>query len=351
MKIADRGFYDSVRASRKIAVIVFGGLGDVVHAVPALRSIRLSFPDARIEAVAPAGWAPLLGAVDGLDRVVPNRHRKRGLAWDNLAEYWRLFRARYDLCINLWGSNHASMVALATLAPVRLGRKPLETWKRGWRLCHTHIADYPHLAEPMHAQWTGMLEQLGFKVDRRFALRVDPARFGASGIDPAWRGRYIHLSPSASEPAKELALPAMIEVAQALGRRLPEYPLVITTTAAPRHQQRLQALLAALERPPLAVLSGTLDVAALFAVIQEAALHVSADSGPVHMAVAAGTPSVSWFQRNPYLNEYLPSGPLHHAFVTEEPRAAGITSIGAEAIVEQCAGLLRRQQAAAAPAP
>jgi ADP-heptose:LPS heptosyltransferase len=185
-----------------------------------------------------------------------------------------------------------------------------------------------------------MLQGLGFAVEPGFALRLDPACLASTGIDPAWRGRYIHFSPSASEPAKELALAQTIELAVELCRRLPQHPLVISTTAAPRHRQRLDALLAALPTPPLAVFAGTLDTAALFCLIQNAALHVSSDSGPVHMAVAANTPSVSWFQQNPYIREYLPQGPPHFAFVTAEPRAAGITGIAPADIVERCIAAL-----------
>ena len=347
LKYADSSFYERVRDSRKILVIAFGGLGDIVHSVPALRSVRASFPQARLDVLAPDIGADFLAGVEGIDHIIPHLPRQAGWTWANLRQFWQLFRARYELCINLWGSNHASVIALSTFARVRLGRMPLETWKRGWRLCNTHIADYPHLAEPMHAQWTGMLQALGFHTVPAFAVRyADPlCAASATGRLPA-RG-YIHVSPSASEPAKELALPRMIEVLQGLQQRLPEYPLVISSPPVARHRERLHAMLAALQHPPLAVFDGTVDCAGLFCLVQNAALHVSSDSGPVHMAVAADTPSVSWFQENPSIREYLPPTERgHYAFVTGEPRAAGITGLAAADIVEQCALALRRGEAA-----
>ena len=340
MKIADGRFFDSVRSSRKILIIASGGLGDIVHSVPLLRSIRLSFPRAQIDVLATSGGVAFLGMVDGIDRLIPHFGRHIGWTWSDLRQFWTLFRARYDLCVNFWGSNHASVISLSTLARVRLGRIPSEPWKRAWRFCHTHVSDRPHQLEPLHLQWTSILETLGFRVDRSFSLRQDPPRFAETGIDPALRGRYIHLSPSASHPSKDVTLPVLIGAVREISRRLPHLPLVITTTTNPRHQQRLQALLATLERPPLAVFAEQFDTAALFAAIQNAALHVSADSGPIHMAVIAGTPSVSWFLQNPYVLEYLPTGERHFAFVVEKLSEEGIDSIAASSIAEKCVELL-----------
>jgi len=348
LRIADAGFFDSVRHSRKILLIVFGGLGDIVHQVPALRSVRLNFPDARIEVLTPAGGADILRGLEGIDRVIPHFGRQAGWNWSNLKQFWELFRARYDLCIDFWGSNHSSLVALTTAAPARLGRRPSGESKIGWRICPTHVAIYPYLLEPMYVQWTSMLEQLGFRVDRQFVLKPDPERFAATGIAPGLRGRYIHLSPNAGDPARELALPLLAQVVDGLARALPDHPLVISNAATPRQQQYLQDLLGAIRTPPLRVFAGSLDIRGLMALIQNAALHLSADSGPVHLAVAAGTPSVSWFLKNPGMLEYLPEGARHFAFVVDEPRGGGISGIAAEDIVARCVEKLRR--AAAIPA-
>jgi heptosyltransferase-1 len=347
LQIADRNFYASVRSSRKILAFALGGLGDVVHCVPALRSLRLGFPDAQIDVLASGGGVAFLQLVDGIDRLIPYSGRKTGWGRGELRQLWSLHREHYDLCLNFWGSNHASGAALATLAPVRLGRRPYETWKKAWRLCHTHIGIYPHLEEPMYLQWTGLLESLGFPVDRHFRLQSDPELLGQAGLDPTRRGRYIHVSPCASESAKELALPQLIEVLNGLGERCPAFPLVLTSTAAPRQRERMAALVAALRVPPLAICEGTLRTDALFSVIQGAALHVSSDTGTVHMAVAADTPSVTWFQKNPFIREYLPQGERHYAFITDERQPQGITTVAPAAIVEQCAAMLART----APAP
>jgi len=334
LKIADSGFFSAVRSSRKILIIVFGGLGDVVHSVPALRSIRLSFPKARIDVLAPASAAPLLRELEGVDRVIPHRGKQAGWSFENLRQYWALFGRRYDLCIDLWGSNHSSGIAWCSGARVRLGRRPLEIWKRAWRWCHTHIAVYPYQKEAMHTQWTAMLAELGFAVDRRFALRLGAARLASVGIDPALQGRYIHLSPSTGDPARDLPVPVLAEMLNGIGRRLPRFPQVLSTTAAPRDCERLTRLLALLERPPLKVFAGELDTAGLYALIQGAALSLSADSAPVHIAVAADTPSVSWFLQNPGIREYLPPAPRHRALIATEPRGDGICTIAARQLIE-----------------
>jgi ADP-heptose:LPS heptosyltransferase len=348
VKIADHQFFESVRGCRRILVIAFGGLGDLVHVIPALRSIRQNFPDARVDVLAPRSGIPFLRLVDGIDGFVPYTVQKTGWRWAHLREFWQLYRGRYDLCINLWASNHMSLVSWVTRAPVRLGRKPYEAHKIGWRLCHTHIADYPHLNEPMYLQWTSMLERLGFKATPEFGLRFDADKLAAAGLDPAQRGRYIHVSPNASESAKELSLPVLTDVLKQLAQRHPDRTIVITSAASPRQAQRVDELVARVDSPQLKVCVGSLKTDELFAVIQGAALHISSDTGPLHMAVAAGTPSVSWFQENPFIREYLPAGDRHFAFVTSQRQPQGITTIAASAIVEKCEQLLARSDSSSA---
>jgi ADP-heptose:LPS heptosyltransferase len=296
VKIADHGFYDSVRASRRILALAFGGLGDVIHSVPALRTIRKNFPAARFDVLTPAVCVDFLRLVDGIDDLIPYYGRKAGWTGADLRLFGRLLRSRYDLCINLWGSNHASLVALASWARVRLGRMPYESYKAGWRRCHTHIGVYPHRRDPMYQQWLNLLDHLGFTPDPRFALHPPPQMLAAAGIDPAQRQRYIHVSPCA-QPEKEPPIASLAAVLDALTDEFPALSVVLSCAPDPRQTQRTAALAEALRCKPLALFPGTLGTGGAYALIEAAALHLSADTGPLHMAFAAGTPSVSSVHR------------------------------------------------------
>ena len=61
---------------------------------------------------------------------------------------------------------------------------------------------------------------------------------------------------------------------------------------------------------PWQVYSGSLNLVQLAAVIKYAVLHLSGDTGPMHIAVMTETPSISWFQPTISL-DWIPQGDSH----------------------------------------
>jgi ADP-heptose:LPS heptosyltransferase len=53
----------------------------------------------------------------------------------------------------------------------------------------------------------------------------------------------------------------------------------------------------------------------LTAVIKHSALHLSGDTGTLHLAVATQTPVVAWFWPNPGIHHWVPSGPQYQVLV------------------------------------
>ena len=109
----------------KILFVKLSSLGDVVHAMPALQDIRRALPQAQVDWVVEAAFAPLVERCEGVSRVIGcdlRRWRKSPLSAQTRSE-WRVFRDAlrrdaYDAVIDLQGLTKSALVArIARLAP------------------------------------------------------------------------------------------------------------------------------------------------------------------------------------------------------------------------------------------
>lgn len=313
------------RNAPRVLVVEIGGLGDVVHALPALWAIRQHYPAAALHVVARAAFALLLTLAPWIDRVWPYAGRKRSLGGHEWRMAWALRRERYAVTINLMGSNRSCIIGRVTGAPERLGRRPRETDRDGWRRLNTEVMEAPYFTEPRYLQKWKCLAQAGIVTDApEFPLQWRPELRRARGIAEADDRRYLHFSPSTSTAQKELPPEQNLALLLALREAFPALRWVLSCAPVERETAAMDRLLAALRGQniePWKVFRGDLDVAELAAVIEGAALHLSGDTGPMHLAWLAKVPSVSWFYAGSDHPEWRPQGARHRAlFVDERPQ-------------------------------
>ena len=110
---------------QRVCLIKPSSLGDVVHALPVLSSLRERWPHAHLAWVVNRGLRGLLDGHPDLDEVIPfDRSQVR---WNigGIASISRflldLRRRRFDLAIDLQGLLRSGLMALATGATVRVG--------------------------------------------------------------------------------------------------------------------------------------------------------------------------------------------------------------------------------------
>jgi len=272
------------------------GLGDLLTAVPALRGLRRTHPDARIELAAPERFgelAILTGAVDaiaptaGLGRLVPPQTPPR-------------------LAVNLHGSGPESIADLLAV-------------QAGSLLTHRHHA-YPDVPGPpwradVHEvdRWCGLLAWAGIACDPE-DLRIERP---AGHTD---RSGVVVIHPGAASPARRWPAERFTAVVAAL--RDGGNEVVITGDGNEVGLARTVADQAGL--PESAVLAGDLGLLELVALIADARLLVCGDTGVGHIATATGTPSVLLFGPTPP-NRWGPRGPGRHTVLwageTGDPHA------------------------------
>lgn len=324
-------------AAKKILVIDFGGLGDHIHSLPALWLLRQNCPSAELHLL---GGAELFGAVTPwIDRALA--YRKGGLR-DDLAVLAALRRERYDATIVVTSSNHAVALGGFSGAPLRIARKADENKRWLWQpWLLQQVLEIPFHTEPMYRQRWQAFKQMGLRGDApEFHATIDAELRRHVGIAAVEDKTYLHVSASATDDRRDLPLTQMIALWDALHARFPERPIAVSGHGTPRGRAKLAAILAGIGFKPWRVYDGTLDVASFISVVQGAALHVGPDSGGLHVARLAGTPSVSWFRPNHHIRNWFPDTPEHLAFVAPESREDGLYGFDLGAFVDAAERLL-----------
>src|SRR5262249_24568819 len=109
----------------RVCLIKPSSLGDIVHALPVLSSLRGRWPKAHIAWVVNRGLRGLLDGHPLLDEVIPFDRGRLGFGPRGLLTFARflrdLRRRRFDLVIDLQGLLRSGIMTAGTGAPVRVG--------------------------------------------------------------------------------------------------------------------------------------------------------------------------------------------------------------------------------------
>jgi heptosyltransferase-1 len=289
---------------RAIAVIKLSALGDVVHATPVVEALAEAFPAARITWVVERREAALLRGHPRLAEVVTidtrawRRTRTPGAALAlgrTLRELRRRLRApRFDVAIDLQGLVKSGAVTAATGAPVRIGFAPGWSRERVNGLFTNRHVTPPPSARHVVDQYLSLLQPLGV-TPARVVFRL-PARetaegrieefFASAGLKR--HGRVVVLNPGAGKPGKRWPVERFAELATRLAREAGARVLALW---GPSEEPAARAIAQA----PGAVLAPPTDLDELIAVVRRASGVVAADTGPLHVAAALGTPCVGLY--------------------------------------------------------
>jgi ADP-heptose:LPS heptosyltransferase len=187
----------------KILILKPSSLGDVVHAVPVLRLLKLHWPDSEIYWWLEAGLVPLLADDPDLTGIF-SFERNRWAAPQNWADLWRAVRhirsERFDIAIDLQGLARSAVVTWLANAGLSIGLdNPREGAREGARLYYDVIA--PRAAEGTHAvdRYLAVLPQLGVPVHERFEWLPERPRLAAE-VREKWRldsAHWVALLPGA----------------------------------------------------------------------------------------------------------------------------------------------------------
>ncbi|MEN3339445.1 MAG: heptosyltransferase [Acidobacteriota bacterium] len=279
-----------------VLIVRLGALGDIVHAVPAVAALRAAAPDARIDWLVDRKHRTIVDLVTSIDRTIV-LERPTPAGW---IETLRTLReGRYDWALDFQGLLKSAVLARASGAARVAGFSIWHLREKTARVFYTDLAParraeagLPANAGHVIRQNLRLLRALGIDDDRiTFPLApVDSAVVATVRATVGGDGSFALINPGAAWPNKRWPPERFGEVAAFL-RDVRQLPSVVLW--GPGENALAQAVVDA--SAGAARLCPATNVTDILALCRSAALMVSGDTGPLHIASAAGTPTVSIF--------------------------------------------------------
>ncbi len=274
----------------RILIVKLGALGDIVHAIPVAAALRRAYPSARIDWLVGPKHRDILDLVPVIDRRLVLNDSRAVFAVRELRVN------KYDAAIDLQGLVKSALLARASGArrvvgfTARYARERIASW------LYTDVHDpggggMYHIDE-QHVVYTNLGILRAFGIDAtvpEFPLdAVDSAV--ASTVAAQTKGRYAIVNAGAAWPNKRWPPARLGAVAAQL---LARHGLASVAVWGPGEEALAREVVQ--RSCGAAVLSPPTTIRDVVALARGAALYISGDTGPAHIAAAVGTPIVGLY--------------------------------------------------------
>jgi lipopolysaccharide heptosyltransferase I len=275
-------------AEQRLLIIRLGSLGDIVHTLPAAAALRDTFPHARLDWVVEERWLPVLDGNPDLNDVIAFN---RSSTAEVVRCVERLRGAKYTLALDFQSLYKSALLALSAGADEVLGFD--------WSYAREGPASllYSRQIHPSGAHKVehnlSLAEAAGAKVSApRFWLpqSQEAGEWVANELGTRGVSEFYVLSPgggwrSKCWPAERFGK-LHRELAKLHGWR------GIVSFGPGEEALANEVIEAAGDPPPIALGMSLLQ---LIALLRRARFVVAADTGPLHLAAALGTPVLGLF--------------------------------------------------------
>lgn len=265
----------------RILVIKLSSLGDVVQALPTIHALRNGWPDARVDWATQPEYATLVEACPDVEEVI--RFPRRGFIRHAPDFIKRLRQTRYDMVVDLQGLMKSAIVARLANAGERVG--PAYQREGASLLYHRVLGDPGHAGHSVDAM-------LRVAAD----LLPDPPPAPEFPLDlpaspPANSKGAIVVCPVSRWDTKNWLPDRFATVIRSLAHEDGHRVILVGGKADRCATERIREMAAS----SVENLTGRTSLLELAAVLQNAALLITNDSGPMHVAAALGTPVLALF--------------------------------------------------------
>jgi heptosyltransferase-1 len=256
-----------------ILVVRLGAIGDIIHALPGVASLRLSFPESHITWAIEPKWVSLLDGNPHIDRILPIERSSPG----SLFRAWSELRSiRPEIAMDFQGLLKSALVARAS-RPIALfgwvpsfAREPLASrfYTRQVEPHASHLVDQ-NIELVMAAGATQICRDVWIPAGQPEGLLPETP--------------YVLTHPFAGWQGKQWPLDRY----EQLARQLENDGLTLVANVPPHRARELASL------PHVTIHTSSLE--GLINATRNAAAVMGLDSGPLHLAAALRKPGVALF--------------------------------------------------------
>lgn len=299
-------------APEAICLIRLSAIGDCCHTLPVVRTLQAAWPGTRITWIVGRTEFGLLEGVSGIELITFDKRSP----WASLASIRRqLAGRRFPLLLHMHASMRANLVSRAVLADTRLGFDRARARDYQWLFTNEKIAPAP--AQHVMDALFGFAEHLGV---RQRVLRWDFDLGAADRELAAALAAGTHplcvISPCSSQRFRNYRNWSVANYVAVTRHLVERHGARVVLTGGPTDLEhgygaQIQQALGGPGNGAVINLIGQTKLKQLFAIIQAADLVICPDSGPAHLATAAGVPVVGLYatsnrhRTGPYFSQRL----------------------------------------------
>lgn len=317
-------------STQRFLVIRLSSIGDIVHALPAVAALGKSFPQAEIHWLIEARYAALVEGNPFVHRILKLdtlKWRHSPLSAATLEQVVRagsrLREGGFGTAVDFQGLIKSALLARFSRAPERVGFS--EPWLRE----PTAALFYTQHVSPRRAEGRHVIE-LNLALVERLGARVPPLegwRFPLPHSDEDDRlveeqlaalevRDFVVVNPGGGWKGKRWPPASFAELVRRLERSL---PWKILLTGSPDEEPTIEEILEGARARRVHYFPASLRQ--FIALARRARLFIGGDTGPMHLAAAAGTPVVALFNASDPRNTPERNGPFSPRDITLTNRA------------------------------
>ena len=280
----------------KVLLIRTDRIGDVLLTTPAIKAVRDAYPNAYIAMMVRPYAEDIVSGNPYLDEVMlyDKDGKHKGII-GSIFFILRLRKKRFDLSINFHPTNRSNLIPFLAGIPERVGYD-----RKGGIFLTKKLKDNKHLGQKHEIDYNlDVVRAVGIVAkDKQLYMPVKPEdekiidRFFILN-DLGKDERIVAIHPGASCLSKHWPAYRFGRVADEL---MDKHKIKVVIIGGPAAAKTVKEVETGMLRQPI-VLSEEHSLGEVAALLKRCKLFISNDSGPVHIAVAVGTPTISIFGR------------------------------------------------------
>lgn len=276
-----------------IAIMMLSALGDVVHVLPVVNALKRAWPATHLTWVIQPLGRRLVAGHDAVDEFVVFRRRKGPSAWRSFAETARALRGRhYDLLLALQVYAKAGLLTALAPADVKLGFDRGRARDLNWLFTNRRIPPRP--VQHVQDAYFEFLDVLGVDpqpLEWRIPITDDERAAQRAFFEGLGRPACA-VVVGTSKPEKNWAPEHYARLLEAVESDFGLRPVMVGGPSAVE-RAAADAILRQTGADVVDALGD--DLRRLVWLLDGAALVVSPDTGPLHLARALDTPVVGLY--------------------------------------------------------
>jgi len=290
------------RMINSICIVRLSALGDVLMAVPLIRTLQASLPETKLTWIISRPAFDLVDGMDGVEFIVIDKP-------DSLIDYWRFYKQMKGRTFDVLLASQTTFRANLLYPLIRAKRKIGYDKRRaddghGFFVSERITPGLEHTLDGFlkFAQTLGIKEKV-----IRWDLPIAPEDYAWAEHQLPKQGPILVVNPAASKPERSWPVARYIDLLQQVREK---WPVHIVLTGGPGDFDKHLANQIS-QVVPVINLAGKTRPKQLLAVISKASVVLCPDTGPSHMSTAVNTPVIALHAvtnpliSGPYLFQHL----------------------------------------------